>query len=183
VSMPPLAIDATRCSTSSGMWAAFAAWMNASDIAASAMLNPPDADPVIPANVVTVIASLTSGFGIARNPSATTRNPGSDAITPPNPYSDAVFIDASKDPATEALVPSAKLVITVLNANTITERMPTSSAPSTAQIAARGVTCTVIGWPGNGTVKALPNTVGINPVNTLFSTPTRMSGRIATTGL
>src|ERR1700736_1168584 len=157
--------------------------MKVSDIAASAMLNPPDADPVIPASVVTVTASLTRGFGIALNPSATTRKPGSDAITPPNPYSDAVFIDASREPATAALVPSAKLIITVLNASAITERMPTRSAPSTAQIAARGVTCTTRGWPGRGIVKALPNTVGIKPVNTLFNTPTRISGRIATTGL
>src|ERR1700730_7914163 len=40
VSMPPLAIDATRCSTSSGICAAFAAWINVSDIAARAMLMP-----------------------------------------------------------------------------------------------------------------------------------------------
>src|SRR5207247_11090266 len=109
--------------------------------------------------------------------------PGSDAVTRPKPYSDAVFIEASSEPATAALVPSAKLVITVLKAKAITDRMPTSSAPSTAQIAARGVTCMVRGWPGSGSVKALPNTVGIQPVNTLFSTPTRKSGRMATKGL
>src|SRR5881394_1343758 len=103
VSMPPLAIDATRWNTSSGMCAALAAAMNVSDIAASAMLMPPDAEPVMPAKVVTVIASLISGFGIALSASATTRKPGSAAITPPKPYSDAVFIDASSEPATAAL--------------------------------------------------------------------------------
>ena len=62
--MPPLAIDATRCKTSSGIFAASAAAMNVSDIAASAMLMPPDADPVIPASTVTLMASLISGLGI-----------------------------------------------------------------------------------------------------------------------
>jgi len=38
VSMPPLAMAATRCSTSSGIRAACAAWMKVSDMAASAML-------------------------------------------------------------------------------------------------------------------------------------------------
>ena len=65
----------------------------------------------------------------------TTVKPGSAAITPPKPYSDAVFIDASSEPATAALVPSANLAITGLNAKASTVRMPTSSAPSTAQIA------------------------------------------------
>src|SRR5438128_385194 len=145
VSMPPLAIDATRCSTSSGMWAALAAWMNVSDMAASAILMPPEAEPVIPASTVTVIASLISGFGMALSASATTINPGSAAITPPKPYSEAVFIEASNDPATAALVPSAKRAMTGLNANAITDKMPTSSAPSTAQMADNDETCTLSG--------------------------------------
>ena len=36
-------------------------------------------------------------------PSATTRKPGSAAITAPKPYSEAVFMDASRAPATAAL--------------------------------------------------------------------------------
>ena len=60
------------------MFAALAAAMNVSAIAASAMLMPPDADPVMPASAVTVIASLTSGLGIAFSASAdTVMNPGS----------------------------------------------------------------------------------------------------------
>ena len=110
--------------------------MNASDIAASAMLRPPEAEPVMPASVVTVIASFTSGLGIAFRASATTMKPGSAAMTPPKPYSDAVFIEASSEPATAALVPSANLAMTGLNAKASTVRMPTSRAPSTAQIAA-----------------------------------------------
>ena len=61
----PDAIEATRCNTSSGMPAALAAAMNSPDIAASAIDMPPEAEPVIPASVVTVIASLTSGLEIA----------------------------------------------------------------------------------------------------------------------
>ena len=38
--------------------------MNVSAMAASAMLMPPEADPVMPASEVTVTASLTSGSGI-----------------------------------------------------------------------------------------------------------------------
>ena len=83
--------------------------MNVSDIAASAMLMPPDAEPVMPASALTVIASFTSGFGMAFRASATTVKPGRAAMTPPKPYSEAVFIAASSDPATAALVPSAKL--------------------------------------------------------------------------
>jgi hypothetical protein len=145
--MPPLAIDATRWSTSNGMPAAVAAALNSSAMAASAMLMPPEAEPVMPASVVTVIASLTSGFGIARSPSAMTRKPGRAAITPPKPYSDAVFMAASSEPLTAARVPSAKRWLTGLKAKTSTVRMPRSSAPSTAQIAATEATfvCTGLG--------------------------------------
>ena len=66
------------------------------------------------------------------------------------------FIEARRDPATAALVPSANFAITGLNANTSTVRMPTSSAPSTAQIADRPPTWSVIGWPGTGIVTLSP---------------------------
>ena len=85
--------------------------MKVSAIAASAMLMPPDAEPVMPASAVTVIASLTSGSGWL-SALATTRKPGSAAITAPKPYSDAVFIDASSAPPMADFVPSAKLAIT-----------------------------------------------------------------------
>jgi hypothetical protein len=97
---------------SSGMFAAFATAMNSSDFAARAMLMPPEAEPVMPASTVTVTALLTSGLGIARSAAETAAKPAYSAITPPNPYSDAVLSDASKAPATAALLPSANLAST-----------------------------------------------------------------------
>jgi hypothetical protein len=93
----------------SGICAACAAWMNWSDMAASAMLMPPDAEPVMPASEVTDTAAFTSGLGTLRSASLTDRKPGSAAITPPKPYSEAVFMAASSAPPTAALVPSAKV--------------------------------------------------------------------------
>ena len=107
--MPPLAMDAIRCSTSSGIPADWAPATKLSAIVASAMLMPPEAEPVMPASAVTVIASLTSTPGIAFSPSAMTRNPGSAAMTPPKPYSEAVLVAASSAPAIAVLLlPSAK---------------------------------------------------------------------------
>ena len=79
--------------------------------------------------------------------------PGSAAITAPKPYSEAVFIDASRAPPIADLLPSANFSFSWRNANANTSRMPTSSAPSTAQIATTGVTSTVSGlaMPGNAT--------------------------------
>src|SRR6476659_866795 len=94
------------------MFAAFAAALNSSDIAARAMLMPPEAEPVMPASTVTVTASLTSGLGIALSAAETAAKPGNNAITPPNPYSDAVLSDASNAPATAALLPSANFAST-----------------------------------------------------------------------
>src|SRR5205823_10842730 len=131
--------------TSSGMPAALAAATNWSAMAASAMLMPPDADPVMPASVVTVMASLTSGFGIARNASRITMKPGSAAMTAPKPYSDAVFIEASSAPATADLLPSANFSATWRKAKTKTVMTPASSAPSTAQIAVTEDTWTLMG--------------------------------------
>ncbi|MNV66221.1 hypothetical protein D3C71_1589650 [compost metagenome] len=46
--------------------------------------------------------------------SASTRKPGRDAITAPKPYSEAVFIAASKAPLTALLLPSASLRLIAL---------------------------------------------------------------------
>ena len=175
VSMPPLAIAATRCSTSIGMFAALALAMKVSDIAASAMLMPPEAEPVMPASAVTVTAWLTSGFGIAPSAFATTRKPGSAAITAPKPYSLAVFIEASSAPPIADFVPSAKLANTGFQASASTARMPTSSAPSTAQIAATRETSCTTGAASPITAGSKlcssPYHCGISVVNTLFDTP------------
>src|ERR1700686_2404580 len=129
--------------------------MKVSAIAASAMLNPPEAEPVMPASEETVMASLIRGLGIAVSALATTRKPGNAAMTAPNPYSEAVFIDASSAPATADFEPSGNLAITVFPAKTNTVRMPASKAPSTAQIAAiLEISCT--------TGAALPTTAGMN---------------------
>ncbi|MNP43581.1 hypothetical protein D3C76_1374070 [compost metagenome] len=75
-----------------------------------------------------MIASLTSGSGMLLSQSARTRKPGSDAITAPKPYSDAVFIAASNEPLTALLLPSANLPRIAWKPNTSTTMMPTSSA-------------------------------------------------------
>jgi hypothetical protein len=77
---------------------------------------PPEAEPVMQARTATVTASFTSGLGMTFSASATTLKPGKAAMTPPTRHSDAVFIDASSDPATAALLPSANLPMTRLNA-------------------------------------------------------------------
>ena len=110
------------------------------------MLMPPDADPVMPASVVTVIASFTSGLGIAVSAFLITMKPGSAAITAPNPYSDAVFIEASSAPPIAFFVPSANRPITGRNANASTVTMPANNAPITAQIATTDDNCVVSGW-------------------------------------
>ncbi len=50
--------------------------MKSLDIAASAIDMPPEAEPVMPASEVTVIASLTSGLGMAVSASRMARKPG-----------------------------------------------------------------------------------------------------------
>ena len=67
---------------------------------------------------------------------------------------EAVFIVASSAPPMAVLVPSANFSITVLPAKMKTVAMPTSSAPSTAQMAAMALVCCTTG-------AALPITAGI----------------------
>ena len=104
---------------------------------------PPEAEPVMPASVVTVTASLISGCGIALSASRMKMNPGNAAMTAPKPYSDAVFIDASSAPAIADLLPSVNFFLMAPNAKATTVRMPMSSAPSTAHIAATPETVTL----------------------------------------
>ncbi len=110
--------------------------MKLSAMAASAMLMPPEAEPVMPAMAVTETASLTSGLGMEPSALATTRKPGRAAITAPKPYSEAVFIEASMAPPMADLVPSANEATTGFQAKAMTLRMPSSNAPCTAQMAA-----------------------------------------------
>ncbi len=161
--------------------------MNVSDMAASAMLMPPDAEPVMPASELTETAALTSGFGMLFSASLTTRKPGNAAITPPKPYSDAVFNEASSAPATAALVPTAKRSRTRPKAVTTTITIPSSNAPSTAQIATTLLIVVVTGaWmPGRMsgvTVYVAPYQFGIQRVSRKFATPTSTSGATASNG-
>ena len=106
-------------------------------IEARAILIPPEADPVTPAKVVIVTASLTSGSWIAEaKPSFKDLNPGKAAITPPKPYSEAVFRVASNAPAIDRLIRALKFTLILRNARPITTIIPINKAASTAQIAA-----------------------------------------------
>ena len=73
----------------------------------------------------------TSGLGIEPSACATTKKPGRAAMTAPKPYSDAVFMPASSAPEMADLLPSAKLALTGFHANSSTQAMPASNAPST----------------------------------------------------
>src|SRR5690606_36742118 len=100
------------------------------------MLSPPDADPVIPASVVVVIASLTSGSRKTfPSPLLTVLNAGKEAITAPKPYSEAVLSVASSAPPTDRFKPAVRLFFTRLNENKITTNIPIIKPPDTAQIA------------------------------------------------
>src|SRR4029077_11479868 len=71
------------------------------------MINPPEADPVMPPITLAATAIDTSGPpGTARNPSRTTANAGNAATTPPNPTRLAVVSDGR----TAALAPASRLV-------------------------------------------------------------------------
>src|SRR5882757_6407562 len=127
------------------MPASWAFWMNVSAMAASAMLRPPDAEPVMPDRIVVVTASLMSGLGMDFRALAIARKPGKAAMTAPKPYSEAVFIVAKSEPAIADFEPSANFAATGFHAKRKTLRMPTSKAPSTAQIAATLETSCTIG--------------------------------------
>ena len=132
--------------------------MKVSAMVASAMLMPPDADPVMPASTFTATASLTRTPGIAFNPSATVRNPGRAAITPPKPYSEAVLVTESRAPAIAALLPSANRAVTGFHAKATTVRIPRTRAPSTAHIATTDDTWVMSGLaiPGSCAVCVVP---------------------------
>ncbi|MNZ98760.1 hypothetical protein D3C78_1180600 [compost metagenome] len=183
--MPPLAMEATRCSTSSGIFAAWAAAINDSDMAASAILMPPEAEPVMPASSVTLTASFTSGLGMVASAFDSTRNPGSAAITAPKPYSEAVFIAAKIAPPTAVLLPSASRPRTLRKPKISTSRIPDTNAASTAQMAVILPISVVIGLANPGRVNSwlTPYHCGIQWVKPRFSKPTRINGIMAISGL
>ncbi len=182
--MPPEAMAAMRCSTSMGMPAAWALSMKVCAMAARAMLMPPEAEPVMPASEVTATASPTSGSGIALSALATIRKPGSAAITPPKPYSAAVFIDASSAPETALLLPSAKCALMCENENSRMVAMPAISAPITAHSATWSCALTGrgCGRPGSSTCEPAGYQPGIQRVSRKLATPTTTSGSSATSG-
>src|SRR5690606_1716793 len=110
-------------------------------IVARVILNPPDADPVMPASVVVVTASLTSGSRKTfPSPLLTVLNAGKEAITAPNPYSEAVLSVASNAPPTDRFKPAVRLFFILPNENKITTRIPMINPPDTAQIADKAET-------------------------------------------
>src|ERR1700719_890730 len=71
------------------------------------MINPPEADPVMPPITLAATAIDTSGPpGTARNPSRTTTNAGNAATTAPKPTRLAVLSAGS----TEALAPASRVL-------------------------------------------------------------------------
>jgi len=79
-------------------------------------------------------------------------------MTPPKPYSEAVFMAASSEPAIAVLLPSAKRSRIDANASTTPVRMPSTKAPSTAHTATTDDTCVVTGFanPGSSVVCVVP---------------------------
>ncbi len=124
-------------------------------MAASAMLMPPDAEPVMPASAVTVTASLTSGLGIDLQRIGDQPETGQGG----DHRAEAVFGSrvhrGQQRAADRRLLPSANRSRTGRQANASTHKMPSSSAPSTAQIAAIFDTCCTTG-------AALPATAAMN---------------------
>ena len=184
VSIPPHAIAATRCSTSNGMFAATAAALNCTAIAASARLRPPEAEPVMPASAVTVTASLTRGFEIAFIADWIATNPGSAAITAPKPNSDAVLSVASRQPVIATWLALANDTLTRAQAITTTVAMPRRSAASTAHTPICRETSSTTGVAAgvSASVALGPYQRGIISVNTMFITATTASGRNARYG-
>src|SRR5258708_21572877 len=71
------------------------------------MINPPEADPVMPPITLAATAIDTSGPpGTARNPSRTTANAGSAATKAPNPTRLAVLTPGS----TEEVAPASRVL-------------------------------------------------------------------------
>ena len=91
--------------------------MNWSAIAASAMLMPPEAEPVMPASAVTVTASFKADWGSPR-----ARCDDKEAWQRRDHAAEAVFGGGvhrrRSEPATAAFVPSANRFFTVLKAKT-----------------------------------------------------------------
>lgn len=115
---------------------------------------------------------------------ATTMKPGNAAITAPKPYSDAVFMAASTAPLMAARVPSANWATTGRQASASTDRMPTSSAPTTAQIAPIFATSCTTGAAlpmieGMKLCSPPPYQCGMPRVNSLLETNTSTSGSTA----
>ena len=141
----------------------------------------------MPASELTDTAAFTSGSGMLFRALPTTTKPGSAAITPPKPYSEAVFMAASSAPPTAALEPAAKRSLMRAKAVATTNRIPISSAPCTAQIATTVLIGVVTGAfrPGRisgATVNEAPYHSGIILVSTKLATPTTISGSSASKG-
>ncbi len=156
-----------------------AAAINLSPIALNTIPIPPDAEPVIPAKIFVVTAPFTNGFvKVAEMPSLIIAKPGSAAMTPPNPNSAPVFIVASSAPPILVFNPAWKPVTTRFQYNNNVVKIPIISANSTDQIPTTALNSTFPNAfiPIAEKSKPLGYHFGIIIVNTLFITPTKISG-------
>ena len=184
VSMPPLAIGGDAVQDLERNARGLAAAMNWSDIAASAMLMPPDAEPVMPASAVTVIASLTSGLGIAVSASRITTKPGSSGDHP----AEAVFrrgVHRRQQRAGDRRLGAF--------GESLAHRPPgehqhgqDAQQQRALDRPDRGDRVTLrherLRMPGEVISMVRPVERGIRAVNTMFATPTTTSGRAAIQG-
>src|SRR5882724_8060303 len=101
-------------------------------------------------------------------------NPGSAAITAPKPNSDAVFIDASRQPASAAWLALTNVGIIRRQAKTATVRMPSTSAASTAHTPTWRETSIAIGLAAgvSASVAVGPYHFGIIDVKPMFAAAT-----------
>src|SRR5580704_8787335 len=121
------------------MPAALASWAYVSPKAFSAIVNPPEAEPVMPPNTLAATAIDTSGPpGIARIPSRTTAKAGKAATTAPKPTRLAVLRTGSA----EAFAPASSVLrrygrrprrITTRTSEAIASAITTDHTPLTAE--------------------------------------------------
>ena len=108
---------------------------------------PPEAEPVMPASTVTVTASLTSGLGIALSAAETAAKPGNSAITPPNPYSEAVLRRRKQSPGDRRLAAIRESCKHRTPGEDEYRQYAKEQRALDAHMAATGPICVTIEWP------------------------------------
>jgi len=158
-SIPPLAIEVTRCITSNGIPAVCAMEIKRVDIAAKAIPKPPEAEPVMPASVVVVMEAFKSGCEMVPRVSRTATKPGSAEITAPKPYSEPGIHRCQQSAAYGQLRTLCDLESQPRYPITTTMAIPITSAPSRAHTLTMLDTFVIRGEfsPGRTRVEVEPN--------------------------